>query len=1071
MFGKLPTRLVHDRELVSFALHNPVSSKIEFQCDSDEITRYQSESKPILDYIMTQAGENECPFIQVKLYDYSVSGLLDSGADKIYINQSVFLILKSVGVTFHPLKTECTVANNSSADCVGYVTVPIKLRHKIEVFDVFVVPELRHGLILGALFWIKMGIVPDLRKGEWYFSDDLQDKTLNLNMIQTADDLTYSQREELNQVVMDYFSKINDVKLGCTDLVTHKIVTSSPPIRSRYYPVSNHIQKKIDEEVTKMLELGVIERSDSGWSSPVLMVPKSNGEYRFCVDYRKLNKVTERCAYPIPYMSSILDRLGKARYLSSLDIQSAYWQIKMDEDSKKYTAFSIPGRGHYHFNRMPFGLTNAPATFQALVDKIFGPELEPYLFKYLDDLIIVTPDFDTHIRVLSETFQRLIEAGLTLNREKCKFCRDELKYIGYIVNRYGLSVDPEKVSAIVNMPAPRTPRQVRSILGMVSFYRRFIPHLSTIIAPLIALTKKNNKFTWTPECEKAFKDIKNALVSAPILNRPNFDYPFILQCDASSYGLGCVLSQEIDGKEKVICYLSRALTKNELKFSVTEKELLCVIWACEKLRCYIEGTRCTVITDHHSLIWLNNLKRPQGRLGRWALRLQQFDIEIVHRPGKNHVVPDCLSRAMNHGSVNVIQLESDPWYIRMCDRVLRNPLSYPCWRIDSDNRLYKYIKQNSFSNETDNWKMVVPKPNRSKILEDCHYSPLSGHLGIYKTYHRVLLRYFWPKMKSDVVRFVNRCKVCAEQKPEQKLKAGQMGSKPDIRRCWQYIAVDLMGPFPRSTHGHRFVLVACDYFSKFVLCFPLRQATAKAIVKLLEDNVFLLFGVPQYLKSDNGVQFKGREFTKLLAEYNIKHLTTPLYHPEPNFVERANRTIKTMISSYIDENQKKWDANLAKLACAYRTAKNEVIQNTPYHVNFGCEMITSGKQYEERELVRGLLEDGNESEDPHSNELDKLHKLRKFVRKKLTESHERTRHNYNLRHRPVEFKVGEMVWRKEHTLSDASQGYSAKLGKKFKGPYRVKKKLGVNTYSLEDSSGMSKGVWHIKDLKPDRTQF
>lgn len=1069
MFGKRSKKLASDRGLVSNVIQNPISPDLLFSCDMDEMKHYQNHSKPVLDYILTQATENECPFIKVKLYDFDCMGLLDSGADKVYINQSLFERLLKNGAKFNQLRSKCTVASDSTVECIGYVSVPIKLQHKLKVFDIFVIPNLRHYLILGALFWIKMGIVPDLRKGEWHFSEPGYQEINNLSVIQTADDLTYEQREQLNAVVENYFNQIKDIKLGCTDLVTHTIVTNSPPIKSRYYPVSNFLQKKIDEEVTKMLELGVIERSNSGWSSPVLMVPKSNNEYRLCIDYRKLNSVTEKCAYPLPYMNSILDRLGNARYLTSLDIKSAYWQIKMSEQSKRYTAFTVPGRGLFHFNRMPFGLTNAPATFQALVDKIFGPELEPYLFKYLDDLIIVTPDFDTHIKVLSETFDRLLKAGLTLNRDKCQFCRDELKYIGYVVNRSGLSVDPEKVSAIVNMPIPKTPRQVRSVLGMVSFYRRFIPHLSTIISPLTALTKKHVKFKWTPECEKAFQEVKNALVSAPILDRPNFEVPFVLQCDASSYGLGCVLTQEVNGREHVICYLSRSLTKNELKFSVTEKELLAVLWACEKLRCYIEGTKFTVVTDHHSLIWLNNLKNPQGRLGRWALKLQQYDMEIVHRPGKHHLVPDCLSRAIEHGTINIVQNESDPWYDKMCQAVLNDPLSYPNWRVDG-NILFKYVKHNSFSNNSDNWKMVVPKPKRCQILKECHDNPLSGHLGIYKTYYRVLSRYFWPKLKADVAKFVNKCRTCAEQKTEQAMKPGQMGSKPDVDRCWQYIAVDLMGPCPRSIHGHRFILVVCDYFSKFVLSFPLRQATAKAVVRLIEEQVFLIFGVPEFLRSDNGVQFKSKEFIKLLEEYNVKHLTTPLYHPEPNFVERANRTIKTMISSYIGDNQKHWDTNLSKLTCAYRTAKNEVIQNTPYSVNFGCEMITSGKQYKENRLRDNCQPDSPDLQAHEHDELEKLRKLRKFVKHKLEEAHLKTSHDYNLRHRPVQFQPGDFVWKREYSLSDAAQGYSAKLGKKFTGPYRVRKKLGVNTYELVDDTGKSKGHWHVKDLKIDKTQ-
>lgn len=311
----------------------------------------------------------------------------------------------------------CTVANNDSCQCLGIVTIPIRLRDTVKLMDLYVVPTLRHSLISGIDFWVNMGIVPDMRRGEWYFSsENLQTPTVN----SIEFNLNNKQQTELDKVVDDYFSKIGDKK-GCTSLVKHKIVTSSPPIKQRYYPVSPFKQKLIDEELDKMLKQGVVEHSKSGWSSPVLLVPKKDGSQRFCVDFRKLNAVTEKDAYPLPYINSILSKLSSAKYLTSLDIESAFWQISLDEDSKQYTAFTVPGRGLYQFTRLPFGLHNSPATFQRLIDTVLGPELEPYVFCYLDDIIVIAPDFDKHIEILAEVFKRLYEAGLTLKREKCFF--------------------------------------------------------------------------------------------------------------------------------------------------------------------------------------------------------------------------------------------------------------------------------------------------------------------------------------------------------------------------------------------------------------------------------------------------------------------------------------------------------------------------------------------------------------------------------------------------------------------------------------------------------------------------
>lgn len=351
-------------------------------------------------------------------------------------------------------------------------------------------------------------------------------------------------------------------------------------------------------------------------------------------------------AYPIPFVSATLDKLRDARYLSTLDIKSAYCQIPVDKDSRPLTAFTVPSRGLFQFKRMPFGLTNAPAVWQCLIDRVVGVDLEKHVFVYLDDVIICTASFDEHISVLREIISRITKAGLTPNKDKCNFCKSELKYLGYVVNSSGLLVDPEKIEAILRIPSLKSVSDVRRVVGLASWYRRFVTNFSSLVSPLTRLTCKNAKFNWDSACEDAFVAIKECLVKSPVLSCPDFDKPFIVQCDASDFGLGAILSQIQDGVEHVICYLSRSLNKNERKYSTTEKECLAVLFAIEKLRPYIEGTHFTVITDHYCLKWLNNIKDPVGRIARWAIRLQQYDFEILHRKGKDNVVPDALSRSV-----------------------------------------------------------------------------------------------------------------------------------------------------------------------------------------------------------------------------------------------------------------------------------------------------------------------------------------------------------------------------------------------------------------------------------------
>lgn len=1024
----------------------------------------------ILNYILAQVNEGECPYVNVDILGNNFYGLLDSGANKTFMGQSGWNILRNAGIKLDKSRNiSCKVANDDSCTCIGVVAVPIRLRDVVKIIEIYIVPQLRHSLVLGIDFWVRMGIVPDVRRGEWHFSSDILQPPI-INGVEARSDLNFEQNECLTKLLDGYFSNIDQDNLGCTNVVKHKIVTSSEPIKQRYYPVSPFKQKLIDEELDQMLKLGVIEKSTSGWSSPVLMVPKKDGTFRFCVDFRKLNSVTEKDAYPLPYISSILTKLGGSRYLSSMDIKSAFWQIKLDETSKPYTAFTIPGRGLFQWTRMPFGLHNAPATFQRLVDTVFGPELEPYVFVYLDDIILATPTFEKHLEVLSEIFRRLNAAGLTLKENKCVFCRSELKFLGYVINRQGILVDPSKVEAIVNLPRPKTVTEVRRIIGMIGWYRRFVDGFSDLIAPLTRLLRKGKRFEWDESCEKSFQRIKDALVSAPILTSPNFEHPFYVQTDASAYGVGCVLTQRYDGREHVICYLSRTLSRSEANYSSTERELLAVLYSIEKLRCYLEGYKFYVITDCHSLVWLNNLKNPQGRLARWALRLQQFDYEVVHRKGKDNIVPDTLSRNLivpeNIISSIVVDDTGDKWYLKMLKLVNEDPLKYPKWRV-ADKKLYKYVSSDfpELFDEVDFWKLVIPKDKRREILYNGHDICTAGHFGIYKTFNRIARLYYWPSMRADITKYVRSCATCLRTKPEQKKPAGFMSKTPPlITKPWQYISTDLFGPLPKSSHGNLYILAVTDAFSKFVLFFPLRHATALAVTKILREQVFLIFGVPQFVRCDNGPQYRGKEMHNLANRFGFEISFSPNYSAHCNPTERVNRVLKAMLSAYVKDNHRKWDENLAELGCAIRTAQHEVTSLTPYFINFGKEMILHGSEYDKSHLNLEVNENNK------TDKVEIIEKMRNFVKKRLEAAHVKYRNQYNLRHRDVRYEVDDLVWKRNFALSDGANYFTSKLAGKFSGPYRIKRKVGYCVYELVNDQGKSIGNWHTEHLKPHITE-
>lgn len=1065
-FGKRTTRELIGRESPSKS--NQSTTKIdEFQKDT-----FAERQKIIIDYVLQHATGDRRPYLKVSVLDYPLLGLLDSGASRTLVGKSGWAILDKLGLKLHKEETRCSVANGQTCVSLGYVSCPIKVMGKLQIIDVLVIPDIPHTLILGVDFWLTMGIVPDLRQDVWNFSEYNTVCDSDILYIQGEFTLTFEQRTALKNLIDDKLSRMTGT-LGLTNATEHDIelLPDTKPIKQRYYPVSPLKQRIIDDELKKMLDAGVVEPCKSAWSSPICLVPKKDGTYRFCVDYRQLNAVTRKDAYPLPYISSILDQLRSARYLSSIDIKSAYWQVPLKETCRDYTAFTVPGRGLYRFRRMPFGLTNAPATFQRLVDNVLGADLQPSVLVYLDDIIIVSQDFESHLQTLGKVLDRLRDAGLTVSVDKCQFCRPSLKYLGFIVDQNGLRPDPEKVESILNLPRPNNVTEIRRFVGTASWYRRFIPNFSSILTPLSNLTRKHAKWNWTPECDAAFRKIKEHLVTAPILHCPDFTKTFILQTDASAYGIGAVLSQEHDDGERVVCYLSRSLTKQEQKYITTERECLAVIWSVEKLRHYLEGVQFVVITDHHSLLWLHNLKDPQGRLARWALRLQPYSFQMIHRKGKDHIVPDMLSRSVplvetvTEYSVVADSFSDtgDKWYLNMKKKIQERPDRYPQWRI-SNEHLYKYARDHhipEFTNEHENWKLVVPKDKRNEVLRHCHDDVTSGHAGVFKTYSRIRNQYYWPKLKYDVFNYVRVCKTCGAFKTERKLPAGLMGSRPKITQPWQLISLDFIGPFPRSSTGYTQVLVVTDYFSKYVLTFPVRSAKTASLIKCVEEGIFLVYGVPQYIMSDNGAVLRSREFVDLCRRYSTKPFYTALYYPRANHTERTNQTVKTMLSAYIKDSHKSWDKNLAAITCAIRTSKHETIGYSPYYVNFGREHKIRGSDFKEFAQQQDLKLD-----DEISNRQHGFRKMFADVERKIQRASERNRERYNLRRRPQNYDIGDKVWRRNKCLSDASRAFSASLAPKFVGPFIINKKTGTWTYELKDEDGILRGNWHVQDLKP-----
>ena len=416
--------------------------------------------------------------------------------------------------------------------------------------------------------------------------------------------LNSEHQEDLKSLLIEFSGVFSagPGDIGRTNLVTHQINTGDArPIRQQARRLPLHKKLEAEKEITNMLERDIIEASCSPWASPIVLAKKTDGSTRFCLDYRKLNAVTIKDSYPLPRIDDTLDALVGSQWFSTLDLSSGYWQVEVSEDDKPKTAFTTGTGGLYQFKVMPFGLCNAPATFERLMEQVLSGLSWEILLIYLDDVIVYAKTWEEELERLRRVFSRLREAKLKLNPKKCHLFKSRVNYLGHVVSREGVSTDPDKIAAIKDWPVPSNTKDLRSFLGLCSYYRRYVKGFADVAKPLYRLQEKETDYVWTEACDRSFQLLKGHLTASPILAFPNADESFILDTDASNTGVGAVLSQQTDGCERVVAYYSRTLTKTERNYCVTRRELLAVILAIRNFRHYLLGKSFRVRTDHGAL--------------------------------------------------------------------------------------------------------------------------------------------------------------------------------------------------------------------------------------------------------------------------------------------------------------------------------------------------------------------------------------------------------------------------------------------------------------------------------------
>ncbi|GBG65827.1 hypothetical protein CBR_g53798 [Chara braunii] len=730
-----------------------------------------------------------------------------------------------------------------------------------------------------------------LRAREFYsLSRQYDHERLFIALVKQRDAPPVSCPPEIKHVV-DKYADLMQEPFGLPNRPTKhhiELLPGSVPPKGRIYRMSPAELEELGKQLETLISMGWIRPNTSEFRALVLFVPKGNGEFKMCIDYRGLNKITRKSTEPLPRIDDLLDMVQGCTVFNKVDLKSGYHQIEMAEEDVYKTAFKTR-YGTYEFLVMPFGLCNAPDTFQTEMHRIFRPYLDKFMVVYLDDILVYSRTAREHAEHLALVLQSLRDSHYKINREKSSFAVPSVIYLGHVIFGDGLAPEAAKILAIQEWPQPQTVRDVRSFMGLAPYYRKFVRNFSAVAASLTNLTKKDTPFLWSLPCQLAFTRLKKALTRAPVLKLPDPTLPFILTNDASQYGIGAVLQQDDGNGLRLVEFMSKKIKTQKLQDSIYEKELYALVCALKHWKYFLLGRHFKIFSDHSTLQWMKSQGELNNKLARYIQFIDMFDFEMKHKKGCYNKVEDALSRRPDSfaliSSTHSFGEETRQTIARLLPQdetfrpIVRNMQadrnSEPGYGLSSD-LLYTYSRGEE--------RLCIPQDQwlRTLLMSECHDA--RGHFGFLKSYAALFQCFFWKEMWSDMLRYVDTCELCQRNKVHRRPPLGLLKPLPIPDGPAESVAIDFTDLVKTTPRGMRQVMFCVDRFSKYAEFIPLPEIARVPVVRAAFSESWVTHhGPPASIVSDRDLRFCSDEWQSYCKDYLHSQLDmTSGHHPKAN---------------------------------------------------------------------------------------------------------------------------------------------------------------------------------------------